>query len=307
MGDLQCCNRPMNPMRAGTGTPPRMGDEMWCDTCGKTIVIGRGQSELTEAEEQAFRVENAALQAVAAPGAGTSLQQCGECHHRWIGWPGSTCPKKGRHPTPEELSIAGAAADDAERRYQARERGLRSAQRALDAAIAKAEHERLNPPMLYRGGDGPPANVVGLTGIPNTAPLPARQTAPDAFAPENKPTLLERRIEALAQEIHAASETPSSLPVRQAFSLAGRFRVYFNRHQAAPLVWCIALEGPGGPGPGVAFEVAVAEVVITSTFGARTVYRPKATPDDEDGMPSAWLEVDGVLRVDPATSTARIG
>lgn len=34
---FECCGRPMNPMRAGTGTPPRASDELWCDTCGTTL------------------------------------------------------------------------------------------------------------------------------------------------------------------------------------------------------------------------------------------------------------------------------
>ncbi len=82
---------------------------------------------------------------------------------------------------------------------------------------------------------------------------------------------------------------PHSLPIRQSFSLAGVFRVYFNRHQAAPLVWCIRCH---------LLEIAVAHVVINAP--TETVYQPKATPDDEDGLPSAWLEVTGVLTVDGA-------
>lgn len=62
------------------------------------------------------------------------------------------------------------------------------------------------------------------------------------------------------------------------------FRVYFNRHQAAPLVWCIATDS---------LEIAVATLTIDAPV--TTVYKPKPTPDDEDGKPSAWLEVTGVL------------
>lgn len=137
-----CCGRPMNPMRAGTGTPPRASDELWCDTCGTTV--------------------------------------------------------------------------------------------------------------------------------PATHPV-------------------DQAIENLARKIHAAGGTPDRLPIGRSFSLAGRFRVYFNRHQAAPLVWCVRSENGN-------FELAVAQVDIAAP--TRTVYRPKDTPDDEDGMPSAWLEVDGVVNVD---------
>lgn len=99
----------------------------------------------------------------------------------------------------------------------------------------------------------------------------------------------------MARKIHATGATPSSLPVRRSFALAGTFRVYFNRHQAAPLVWCVLSERGN-------FEMAVAALEIDAP--TRTVYRPKVTPDDEDGKPSAWLEVDGVLAVDIDNMTA---
>jgi hypothetical protein len=67
----------------------------------------------------------------------------------------------------------------------------------------------------------------------------------------------------------------------------GQFRVYFNRHQAAPLVWCVATD---------CFEVAVATVAISAPV--RAIYEPKATPDHEDGKPSAFLEVFGTLIID---------
>lgn len=73
----------------------------------------------------------------------------------------------------------------------------------------------------------------------------------------------------------------------------GKFRVYFNRHGAAPLVWCVAADG---------WELAVAVVAIDALVV--TTYQPKPTPDDEDGKPSAWLEVEGELEV--RGSTARI-
>jgi hypothetical protein len=81
-----------------------------------------------------------------------------------------------------------------------------------------------------------------------------------------------------------------------AFSATGRWRVYFNRHGAAPLVWCVAPDEGG-------WELAVPRVLIL-TF-ASTVYQPKATPDDEDGRPSAWFVVDGTLEV-MASGLARI-
>ena len=64
----------------------------------------------------------------------------------------------------------------------------------------------------------------------------------------------------------------------------GTFRIHFNRHGAAPLVWCVATDD---------FEIAVAHLTIEAPL--RAVYRPKATPDDEDGRPSAWLETTGCL------------
>lgn len=66
----------------------------------------------------------------------------------------------------------------------------------------------------------------------------------------------------------------------------GRLRIYFNRHGAAPLVWCVASDE---------WELAVSAVAVSSPMG--TIYRSKATPDDDDGRPSAWLETIGTLTV----------
>jgi hypothetical protein len=76
--------------------------------------------------------------------------------------------------------------------------------------------------------------------------------------------------------------------VTPTISIAGTFRVHFNRHGAAPLIWCIATD---------TFELAVADFEITTPL--RPVFRPKATPDDEDGKPSAWLETTGTLTIGP--------
>lgn len=81
----------------------------------------------------------------------------------------------------------------------------------------------------------------------------------------------------------------------------GTFRIYFNRAQAAPLVWCIALANHlGGDRPEL-WELAVAE--WRSDAPVRSVYAPKATPDSEDGRPSAWIEVDGVLTIAGSVAT----
>ncbi len=77
----------------------------------------------------------------------------------------------------------------------------------------------------------------------------------------------------------------------------GCYRLYFNRHGAAPLVWCVAPDGGG-------WELAVKSVEITAPCA--TVYTAKPTPDDEDGQPSAWIRVEGVLTVD-ADGHATVG
>lgn len=64
----------------------------------------------------------------------------------------------------------------------------------------------------------------------------------------------------------------------------GTFRIYFNRAGAAPLVWCVATDE---------WELAVAAVSIRTAAGTR--YQPKATPDSDDGKPSAWIVASGVL------------
>ena len=73
----------------------------------------------------------------------------------------------------------------------------------------------------------------------------------------------------------------------------GTWRVYYNSAAAFPLSWCVA---PDVDDDG--WELAVASVSITAP--AETVCELKATPDDEDGKPSAWFRVVGRLVVDLA-------
>lgn len=63
------------------------------------------------------------------------------------------------------------------------------------------------------------------------------------------------------------------------FDFRGSVRLHFNRHGAAPLVWCLSTP---------TCEIAVKG--FTTGVPVVTVYAPKATLDDEDGKPSAWLE-----------------
>lgn len=76
----------------------------------------------------------------------------------------------------------------------------------------------------------------------------------------------------------------------------GTFRLHFNRHGAAPLVWCVATDE---------WELAVKSFAVDGPE-LHTVYRPKATADDEDGKPSAWLEVTGELVVLDGQATIRV-
>ncbi len=72
----------------------------------------------------------------------------------------------------------------------------------------------------------------------------------------------------------------------------GTMRLHFNRHGAAPLVWSVDAIGEDGA---VLWELAVAGISCMVPVGSR--YVPKATPDDEDGKPSAWFEVQGTLTI----------
>lgn len=78
--------------------------------------------------------------------------------------------------------------------------------------------------------------------------------------------------------------------------ISGTFRVYFNRHGAAPLLWCVAPSPNTNAGAWPRWEIAVRLVSFAS--GCSTGYSGKATPDDEDGRPSAWLEGCGTLTID---------
>lgn len=68
----------------------------------------------------------------------------------------------------------------------------------------------------------------------------------------------------------------------------GTWRVYFHRLNPDGLPWCVAPDAGG-------WEIAVAVVDIQVPSSA--VYRPKTTPDDEDGRPSAWIAATGTLTV----------
>lgn len=85
-------------------------------------------------------------------------------------------------------------------------------------------------------------------------------------------------------------------PIEVTATLSGTFRVYFNRHGAEPLMWCVA-PSPSHPlGMWPRWEIAVRLVSFES--GCSTCYEKKETPDDEDGRPSAWLEGVGTLTID---------
>lgn len=81
----------------------------------------------------------------------------------------------------------------------------------------------------------------------------------------------------------------------------GALRVYFNRLSAEPMMWCVS---PDSTDDGT-WEIAVRAVRLGPGLIADTVWRPKATPDDEDGRPSAWLAVTGTLAIH-ADGTATI-
>lgn len=81
--------------------------------------------------------------------------------------------------------------------------------------------------------------------------------------------------------------------------MTGTWRISFNRHGAAPRVWSIMQDDPG-----MRWELAVSHLRITAPCWTR--YEPKATADDDDGLPSAWIGVTGMLRV-LADGTATIG
>lgn len=75
-----------------------------------------------------------------------------------------------------------------------------------------------------------------------------------------------------------------------AMAYTGPLRVYFNRLSAEPMMWCVS------PEDGL-WEIAVRRVSLEGGAAAVTVWRPKETPDDEDGRPSAWLATHGHLRI----------
>jgi len=92
----------------------------------------------------------------------------------------------------------------------------------------------------------------------------------------------------LAQKIAREGVQLSSAPLRREFSMQGRWRIYFNRHGAEPLMWCVSPDEGG-------WEIAVRDVQIATI--AEAVYRKKETADEDDGRPSAWFLCEGVLTV----------
>lgn len=83
---------------------------------------------------------------------------------------------------------------------------------------------------------------------------------------------------------------------------ARTWRFYFNRHQAAPLVWCVAAEGIKACR--IEFEVAVAVVVCHSPM--QSCYCVDEPASDETGKPVAWFEAYGTLTLgDDGQATIR--
>ncbi len=70
-------------------------------------------------------------------------------------------------------------------------------------------------------------------------------------------------------------------------NFTAKVRLHFNRHGAAPLVWCIATDDFEIAVRGIAVEVPVATVYVLN----------KTVADDEDGKPSAWIETAGEARI----------
>lgn len=103
-----------------------------------------------------------------------------------------------------------------------------------------------------------------------------------------------RTIDAVYQDVKELLERhygKKTTPLPQRLSLFGKWRVYFNRHGAEPLMWCVSPDDGG-------WEMAVRDVQLAAS--AETVYRKKSTPDEEDGRPSAWFSVEGVLTISAA-------
>lgn len=92
----------------------------------------------------------------------------------------------------------------------------------------------------------------------------------------------------LAREVAASDAQFSSLPLQQTISAVGGWRVYYHRLNPEGLPWCVSPDAGG-------WELVVSTVEITAP--SHTVYERKATPDDEDGRPSAWIAASGRLTV----------
>jgi hypothetical protein len=72
----------------------------------------------------------------------------------------------------------------------------------------------------------------------------------------------------------------------------------FNKHSDRPRVWSIWS------------SAGTVEFCVTGieTIGVRvvTVFKPKEVPDDDDGIPSAWIECTGKLFICPKSGHAVI-
>ncbi len=93
----------------------------------------------------------------------------------------------------------------------------------------------------------------------------------------------------------AKDESSAGFPrlerLQRSFSMLGKWRVYFNRHGAEPLMWCISPEDGS-------WEIAVRDVQLATI--AESVYRKKPVADEDDGRPSAWFSIEGQLTINPA-------
>jgi hypothetical protein len=112
-----------------------------------------------------------------------------------------------------------------------------------------------------------------------------RTTPPVATERARRET--EQMIDDAARAL-GVSRVPASPTLAIRHLGAGTWRVYYHRLNPEGLPWCVSPDAGG-------FEIAVREVEIYAS--SRGVHRPKPTADDEDGRPSAWIEVTGVLEV----------
>jgi hypothetical protein len=103
-------------------------------------------SNLSEHERELFLAEHTKLSSSMPMGMSPQPMRCKTCHHEWIGWEASTCPKFGRHKTMMDLSVIH------EKNMRALGHGPPGDRHNLGSSVTNDDPDMMKDEYDFRGG-----------------------------------------------------------------------------------------------------------------------------------------------------------